>query len=58
MTINFITFGSHDNYIDAANRLKNQAEKLNIFNMIKVYTPDDLKEDDEFWNKHQDFIEK
>jgi hypothetical protein len=57
MTINFITFGSHDNYIDAANRLKNQAEELNIFDMIKVYTPDDLKEDDEFWNKHQDFIE-
>jgi hypothetical protein len=57
MTINFITFGSHDNYIDAANRLKNQADELNIFDMIKVYTPDDLKEDDEFWNKHQDFIE-
>lgn len=57
MTINFITFGSHDNYIEAANRLKKQAEELRIFDMIKVYTPDDLKEDEEFWNKHQHFIE-
>lgn len=57
MTINFITFGSHDNYIDAVNRLKNQAESLQLFDMIKGYTIDDLKEDEEFWNKHQTFFE-
>jgi len=43
MAINFLTFGSHDNYIDAANRISNQAKNLNIFDTINIYTGDDLK---------------
>jgi len=31
----FITFGSHDNYLDAGNRLITQANNLNIFDEIK-----------------------
>jgi hypothetical protein len=55
--IHFITFGSHDNYIDAGNRLIKQAKDLNIFDTIKLYTLDDLKNDEEFWEDNKDFIE-
>ncbi len=41
--IYFITFGSHDNYIDAAKRLILQAENLNIFDKIILYTLDDIE---------------
>ena len=30
MSITFLTYGSHSNYIDASNRLCNQANNLNI----------------------------
>ena len=56
MYINFITFGSHDNYIDAGIRLINQASDLKIFNDIKLYSKDDLESDINFWNKNKDFI--
>lgn len=32
MNIVFITFGSHDHYLDAGHRLINQAKQMNIFN--------------------------
>ena len=54
----FITFGSGgQNYYDAVNRLVNQAQNLNYFDKIIGYTDNDLKKDDEFWNKHSNFIE-
>jgi len=56
MKIKFITFGSHNNYIDAANRLANQAKQMNIFTEIILYTPEYLKKDIEFWNRHSNFI--
>jgi len=56
MSINFLTFGSHDNYIDAAKRLEQQAKDLNIFNNIHLYTGESLKNETHFWNTHQDFI--
>lgn len=52
----FITFGSHNNYIDAGQRLVKQAKELNIFTEIILYTADDLKKDVDFWNKHNIFI--
>ena len=52
----FITFGSHNNYIDAGQRLVKQAKALNIFTEIILYTADDLKKDVDFWNKHNIFI--
>jgi len=54
--INFISFGSHDNYIEAGIRLINQANDLKIFNNIKFYSKDDLESDNNFWSKHKDFI--
>lgn len=58
MKINFITFGSHAHYIGAGNRLIEQAEKLNIFSEIILYTGDSLKKDLDFFKLHGDFINK
>jgi len=56
--INFITFGSHNEYIDAGKRLIEQAIGLNIFNHATLYTGDCLKNDTSFWSKHGEFIDK
>lgn len=57
--IYFITFGGGgDNYYQAVIRLTNQAKELNIFDKIIGYTDIDLKQDNEFWNKHSEFIKK
>lgn len=58
MTLTFVTFGSHATYIDAANRLSEQAKELEIFDEIKNYNSNSLKNDPEFWDKHKDFCEK
>lgn len=58
MKIQFITFGSHDNYIDAGKRLLKQANELQIFTNTILYTPKELKIDIHFWNKHHEFITK
>jgi hypothetical protein len=58
MNKKFITFGSHDNYIQAAERLVSQSKKLNIFTETILYTPEFLQKDLEFWNKHGEFINK
>ena len=55
--ITFITFGSDNKYIGARNRLINQAQNLNMFDNIKLYTDIDLKNDNEFWEQHKDFIQ-
>lgn len=55
----FITFGGGEQrYIDAGNRLINQAMRIEIFDNHILYTDESLKNDNEFWNKHSDFIEK
>jgi hypothetical protein len=56
MSIIIITFGSHDNYIDAGKRLIEQAKQLNIFTKYILYTSEDLKNDTEFWKQHSEFI--
>ena len=56
MNIFLITFGSHDNYIEAGERLVKQAEKLNIFTKTILYTPEYLIKDIDFKNKHNDFL--
>ena len=56
MNINFITFGSHNNYIDAGKRLLKQASELNLFTQTILYTPDDLKKNIDFWDTHNNFI--
>jgi hypothetical protein len=54
----FITFGSHDNYIDASIRLCNQAKSFNMFTTITAYTSTYLKQDLSFWKQHGEFITK
>jgi hypothetical protein len=54
----FITFGSHDNYIDAAIRLCKQAKTFNLFTTITAYTSTYLKKDGFFWKQHGEFIKK
>lgn len=56
MTIVFISFGSHCEYIDAGHRLINQAKQLNIFSETILYSPEYLQKDLEFWSKHGTFI--
>lgn len=53
----FLSFGSEHKYADAAKRLEKQANRTNIFDTVLVYNADDLRELDEFWNLHGDFIE-
>jgi hypothetical protein len=58
MKVHFITFGAGEqNYYDATERLYNQAKNICLFDNITVYTDRDLKMDDEFWRKHNEFIE-
>jgi len=57
MKINFLTFGSDNNYVDAANRLLEQANKLDLFSEKTLVTKDDLKNDTLFWNLHNKFID-
>lgn len=56
MNIIFMTFSSHDNYIDAGNRLINQAKQMNIFKETILYSAENLQKDSEFWSKHATFI--
>lgn len=53
----FITFGAGTKeYEDAAERIIQQAARLQIFDDIIKYTEQDLQNDKEFWSKHGDFI--
>lgn len=55
----FITFGAGgQNYIDAGERLLEQAKKCDIFSKTILYTDAELKRDVEFWPKHEEFIKK
>ena len=57
MTINFLTFGSHNNHIEAGQRLLGQARSLELFDNLYFYTGDCLKKDKDFWNRHGAFIQ-
>lgn len=52
----FITFGSHSNFIDTGKRLIKQVTDINLFTETKLYSVDDLKNDIDFWNRHNIFI--
>lgn len=53
----FITFGAGgDNYVRAGERLTNQAEKTGYFDKVVLYGEKYLRDDKEFWNKHENFI--
>ena len=55
----FITFGGgNNNYIEAGERLINQANSLNLFDNTILYTDKYLINDKDFWNKHGNFILK
>ena len=54
----FITFGSHENFINAGNRLLEQAKSMSLFEETILYTGEDLKNDVDFWERHGDFINK
>lgn len=55
----FITFGAGEKkYIDAGNRIINQAKRTELFDEYKLYTDTDLKNDKQFWEKHGNFIIK
>ena len=63
MTKSFLVFGSDTNnyndnrkHIDNAHNLANKIQLLNLFDDINVYTPDFLKKDKSFWDKHETFI--
>lgn len=51
-----MTFGSHANYIDAADRLVHEADSLHLFTEIRRYTPEQFPRD--FLTQHADFISK
>ena len=53
----FMTFGGGgQNYLDAANRIGEQARQLGIFDRVLVYTDRDIQEDEEFWSSHGEFV--
>ena len=53
----FITFGAGgDNYVRAGKRLTKQAEKTSYFDKVILYGEKYLRDDKEFWNKHEKFI--
>ena len=55
--IYFVSFGGPTlNYLEAVERICNQAKNFNIFKEIYKYTDKELKDDNEFWAKHGDFI--
>lgn len=52
-----ITFGAgSQNYYDAVERLKKQANEIKLFDNIIGYTDEDLKNDNIFWERHSNFI--
>jgi len=54
----FLTFGGPSKkYHDLVNKIKREAEELEIYNKIIGYTEKELKEKKKFWTKHGKFIE-
>lgn len=58
MGVHFITFGGGgDNYIKAGERIIRQANDLHLFDRTILYTDEMLRNDQQFWNKHSEFIQ-
>ena len=55
--VRYLLSYANNNYIEGLNRIKKEAESLNIFDNILCYTYTDLKLDDIFWNQHGLFID-
>jgi len=59
MKLVFLTYGGLSNkWHNAVTRLCNQVKSFDMFDNIYGMTDIDLKNDDEFWNKHGKFIEQ
>jgi hypothetical protein len=59
MSIHLLTFGGDyhgDNYISAAENLRNWAQEFNVFESITVINREFLLQDSEFSSKHMNFI--
>ena len=57
--IHFLTFGAgSQDYLEAVERICNQARQLGAFSSITGLTDKDLKADTEFWFKHGAFIKR
>lgn len=55
--IYFASFGGPSiNYLEAVERICNQAKNMNIFRGIYKYTDKELMEDNDFWMKHGNFV--
>jgi hypothetical protein len=52
----FITFSGGENYYASGKRLFFQAQKLNLFDELILYTDNHLKNDPDFWNIHSNFV--
>jgi hypothetical protein len=55
MKLYFLSFGNN-RYNHALYRIRREAVSLNIFNHIYIYNENELKQFNEFWDKHKDFI--
>jgi hypothetical protein len=55
--LHFLTFGGpSETYREAAKRIRDQAQAMNVFSSITAFTDVELQQDTAFWNKHGDFI--
>ena len=55
----FITFGAGgQNYVDAGQRLIKQAQSTGYFDQTIFYSAEYLKNDEDFWKQHSNFISK
>jgi hypothetical protein len=53
--IYFLAF-ANENYYDSLKRIKIEAESINIFDKVLIYTDKDLIQFKDFWEKHKNFI--
>ena len=53
----FITFGTTNRFQKSLDRIKKEAESMDIFDNIIAYNEDDLKNEKEFWDKNGKFVE-
>lgn len=54
----FLTFGQGKNFIAAAKRLLSQVISWNQFDVVEMFTDDDLRTDPSYWDKHASFTKK
>ena len=54
----FLTFGQGKNFTAAAKRLLSQVISWNQFDVVEMYTDDDLRTDPCYWDKHASFTKQ